>query len=160
MTTLEIAKFWMCVFVDKTTKMRRNARKHLGHCWIWKGSAFQSGYGRYFHHQMCYRAHRVAFFLEYGEIPENLFVCHRCDNPLCVNPLHLFLGTPKDNTYDMIDKGRLNPSRGENKGATLRENGKWRAQYMKNYKSFYLGTYDTKEEALEVVKKARLTSNH
>ena len=110
-SALDIAKFWMDVVIDKKTRMLRTSKKHLGHCWIWQGSHFQSGYGRYFLRQKAYRSHRVAFFIYYGPIPEGKMVCHKCDNPKCVNPLHLFLGTSKENTHDMIDKGRLNRNR-------------------------------------------------
>ena len=55
-------------------------------------------------------AHRASFLLFNGEIPDKLFVCHRCDNPSCVNPKHLFLGTSKDNNQDRSNKGRTQKS--------------------------------------------------
>ncbi len=158
MTTLEIAKFWQYTEIDKTTKMIRDAQKWFGHCWIWKGHT-KKGYGYFSHHQILYRAHRISYFLVYGSIPENAFVCHKCDNPSCVNPQHLFLGSPRENTQDMISKGRLNKSRGENKGVSFRkDNGKWRARYMVNYKSILVGDFDSKDKALEALKLARNSS--
>lgn len=53
-----------------------------------------------------YRMNRYVYKIYYGEIPDGLFVCHTCDNPKCINPEHLFLGTPKDNMQDMSKKGR------------------------------------------------------
>ncbi len=156
MTQIDIAKFWMKVQICNRTKDQRYKQAYIGFCWIWKGCFFQNGYGHYILKRKDYRAHRVAYEIAFGEIPEDKFVCHKCDNPSCVNPKHLFLGFPKENTHDMISKGRLNRSRGENKGITYRkETGKWRARYMRDYKNILVGEFDTKEEALSALQNAR-----
>src|SRR3990167_294843 len=75
-------------------------------CWIWKGQIVPSAYGAFYIHEKNTYAHRASWIIHFGDIPEGLFVCHKCDNPPCCNPEHLFLGTPKDNTHDMMKKGR------------------------------------------------------
>lgn|SRR5574343_112608 len=90
----------------------RHVSKTDNGCWIWTAHRSKSGYGMFWmpgtngSKDTNLRAHRVSWILTHGEIPNNLWVLHRCDNPPCVNPLHLFLGTGKDNTQDMISKGR------------------------------------------------------
>lgn len=76
-----------------------------GDCWIWTASV-RNGYGQFGTPEGIQPAHRVAWTLANGDIPDGLIVCHRCDNPPCVRPDHLFLGTQLDNVRDMIDKGR------------------------------------------------------
>ena len=80
-------------------------------CWIWKGSRHHNGYG-YLHRgghtdRHPARAHRFSWEIHNGPIPVGLWVLHRCDNPPCVRPDHLFLGTRKDNMVDCAAKGRV-----------------------------------------------------
>jgi hypothetical protein len=76
-------------------------------CWEWTGRLNQYGYGRMkFQGKRGVRTHRISYMLFCGEIPEGIFVCHHCDNPSCVNPEHLFLGTHDDNNKDKCRKNR------------------------------------------------------
>lgn len=78
-------------------------------CWEWIGNLNDRGYGMITVGRKQVRAHRVAWQLYTGRAPPaGRFVCHACDNPRCVSPLHLFLGTAADNARDMRDKGRAN----------------------------------------------------
>lgn len=79
-------------------------------CWLWSGAPGSDGYGEIFINRKSLpkhiRTHRVSWILHFGEIPDGLHILHRCDNPPCVNPKHLWLGTNKDNMSDMTIKGR------------------------------------------------------
>lgn len=75
-------------------------------CWEWAASKSRKGYGRFSYKHKTLGAHRAAFFIFNGWINGNLLVCHTCDNPSCVNPDHLFIGTSSDNARDRDKKGR------------------------------------------------------
>lgn len=81
-------------------------------CWLWLSSLGTDGYGSANINGIKGGAHRVAWIIYKGEIPPGLHVCHKCDNRICVNPDHLFIGTPGDNIQDMMRKGRNVAPRG------------------------------------------------
>ena len=81
--------------------------RQVGLCIEWIAGCGVDGYGKFSICHKTYRAHRIAYFLYYGVDPKEL-VLHHCDNPICVNPQHLFVGTQKDNIHDMDTKGRGN----------------------------------------------------
>jgi hypothetical protein len=81
--------------------------RNPGACWGWSGCAPKNpGYGQFRHENKLERAHRASWILHFGEIPKGKFVLHKCDNKICSNPEHLFLGTSLDNIKDMISKNR------------------------------------------------------
>ena len=97
----------------KTTSLIERLIKHTivkeSGCWEWQGAKTDFGYGvigRGIRGYGLVRAHRASWEIAYGEIPLGLIVRHRCDNPSCINPEHLLLGTHADNTRDKIERGR------------------------------------------------------
>ena len=87
-----------------------------GACWNWTGSTTGVGYGHLKVEGKDVAAHRFAYSLIYGIIPDGLCICHHCDNKACVKPSHLFLGTYSDNQQDSVTKGRKNSPQGEASG--------------------------------------------
>lgn len=97
LTEKQLRRFWGYI-----------AKKDINECWLWTGSTVGRGYGRMsFGRHRTLRSHRVAYLLHYGLWPGELLVCHKCDNPPCCNPHHLFLGTSDDNIKDAVKKGRM-----------------------------------------------------
>lgn len=90
----------MVSFWNKVNKNAPNG------CWEWTGYTNNRGYGSLHFQGKAHRSHRFSYQLHYGVDPKDLYVCHKCDNPSCVNPKHLFLGSQTDNMQDKIIKGR------------------------------------------------------
>lgn len=106
------------LFFDVARFLAKVGIGSLDECWEWTAARHPSGYGTFYFNGKWSRAHRTAWELANGPIPEGLLVLHRCDNPPCVNPRHLWLGTDADNTRDMIAKGRGNDPASVNRRKT------------------------------------------
>lgn len=86
-------------------------RTDLGQCWVWTGSICNK-YGNFRFKGGWEYSHRFSWILHNGSIPNKMQICHKCDNTICVNPSHLFIGTAQNNANDMINKGRNKCCRG------------------------------------------------
>ena len=100
-------------------------------CWVWMAGK-SSGYGSFFFRGKNSYAHRAAWILTNGEIKDGLCVCHHCDNPICVKPSHLFLGTYSDNMQDAVRKGRI--ANGNRQGMRLHPQSVTRGEKVWNAK--------------------------
>jgi hypothetical protein len=88
---------------DFWSRVERGAKDE---CWLWRGAKTSKGYGLLRWNGKFTRAHRLAYQLHYGDLPDESCVCHSCDVRLCCNPSHLWLGSVADNARDMMEKGR------------------------------------------------------
>lgn len=95
---------------DKAYIEKRVKIDPVSNCWIWQLTLGKDGYGKAKRRGQTIRAHRLSYLTFCGDIPSNLFVCHRCDTPACVNPSHLWIGTHFENELDKTNKGRRSPS--------------------------------------------------
>lgn len=102
----------MSTRIDPTDRLLQRVNVTDG-CWEWTGARLPTGYGHVRWQGKDALTHRLIWALCFGEIPGRLWVLHKCDNPPCCNPDHLFLGTPKNNTHDAISKGRWNIHRNQ-----------------------------------------------
>lgn len=117
----EELRFW--AKVNKQEPLTSHAPE-LGPCWVWTGAKGAWGYGRLTVKAQRKLAHRFSFEIANGPIPKGMFVLHRCDNPSCVRPDHLRMGTPKENTQDMYVRRRaalMGPKGESNSHAKLTE---------------------------------------
>lgn len=106
-------RFW--AKVDKTGPAPKD-RPKLGNCWNWIANRNTGGYGIIRAGAKTIVASRASWIIHHGPIPENTDVLHHCDNPACVNPDHLWVGTAKENMRDMYEKGRQPDNRGRFRG--------------------------------------------
>lgn len=117
MTPEDLARFW--ALVD---------RRGPDECWSWMGNRWAKGYGRFKLHGRELKAHRVALFLTTGSDPGQRIVRHTCDWPPCCNPKHVLPGTPRENSADMVHRGRQNTPSGARHGSRTRPESRTRGE--------------------------------
>lgn len=121
-----------------------------GGCWLWPGATGDRGHGVLGaggRGEGLLRAHRLAFEMFVGPIPDGLHVCHHCDEPRCCNPAHLFLGTDADNMRDMALKGRGCKSPNGYPFGAKPDGNRWRASCWRDGREHHVGMFATAEEA-------------
>lgn len=112
------------------------------HCWSYLGYHDSDGYGRFWYNGTTIGAHQFSVLMSGQVIPKGYVVCHTCDNPGCVNPSHLFIGTVADNNADRDNKGRHTSTPGEKNGAS-----RFKTQDILYIRQHYIKGHNTKELA-------------
>lgn len=149
---------WVKVDISEIDKARFWTKVAVtDYCWEWSANRCQDGYGMFKLNGKDVKASRVAYAIVNGEIPADLHVLHKCDNPCCVNPDHLFTGTHQDNMLDRQRKGRgkvLGRASRFHGVAFRKDSNNWRAQAFDGRKHLSLGSFKTEEEAAKARDKA------
>lgn len=111
----QLKRFW-----SKVTKETKLSSPHVKTpCWTWSGTRHkENGYGGFYADGRLNRAHRWIFQKRFGSLPQEILVCHKCDNPPCVRPSHLFMGNKSTNILDSIAKNRFQVKKGEAHGSS------------------------------------------
>lgn len=123
-------------------------------CWLWAGTIVQGGYGSFKMNGLNHRAHRLSFEIENGRIEDGLFVDHLCHIEGCINPSHLRVVTPKQNSENR--KGAQKNSKTGIRGVYwYAARNRWRAEVSHEGKNYYVGHFKTLEEAEEAVRGKR-----
>lgn len=130
-------------------------RRNSEQCWLWTASRDRDGYGRFQLGDRCQKAHRVSYSLFKGAIPAGMEIDHLCHTHACVNPAHLRVTTRKQNGENRAGPLRRNTSKALGVSYVKRE-GRWMARVMHNGKRHYLGHFDSKDEAEQAAREARL----
>lgn len=129
-------------------------------CWEWIGSKDTRGYGSFKYEGKVIKAHRYSYIKYKGNIPESMCVCHKCDNPKCVNPEHLFLGTNADNVRDKVNKNRVYRAWGELSKRTKLSNEQAMEIYVSPLKHKELALkYNVKKCVIDDIKRGRSFRN-
>lgn len=98
-----VRRFWSKVDKNGTVPTHR---PELGQCWLWTAGCIRGGYGSFRWFKVHTKAHRLAYELTHGPIPDHMLACHACDVRNCCNPAHIWLGSTQQNTADMVAKNR------------------------------------------------------